>query len=119
MPASSSGPAHPPLSCLRLPRERGLAANRDHRPATLVALPPVGLMMDCCRCYRRSLPSPGRFGLGPGSCEREHALSEKSGRTATQDLTIDGVAVHKGDRVWLSYMGANHDPQRFSSPHDL
>src|SRR5262249_54451281 len=33
MPALSSGPARPPFVWLRLPRERRLAAHRDHRQA--------------------------------------------------------------------------------------
>ena len=38
------------------------------------------------------------------------------GRTAAQDLEIDGVPVRKGDKVGLVFGAANLDPARFSAP---
>ena len=38
------------------------------------------------------------------------------GRTAAEDLEIDGVRVRKGDRVGLVFGAANLDPARFPEP---
>ncbi len=38
-------------------------------------------------------------------------------RTAMEDTEIGGQAVHKGDKVYLSYPAANRDPAVFEDPH--
>lgn len=38
-------------------------------------------------------------------------------RTAIADLTIESVTIKAGDRVLLSWYGANHDPARYPKPH--
>lgn len=40
-------------------------------------------------------------------------------RSATEDLTIDGVEFAEGDSVWVSPIAANRDPDRFESPDTL
>jgi cytochrome P450 len=37
-------------------------------------------------------------------------------RTATVDTEIAGQAISSGDWVYLSYLGANHDPKVFDDP---
>ncbi|MET9294216.1 cytochrome P450 [Streptomyces sp. NPDC003077] len=40
-------------------------------------------------------------------------------RTATQDTTLGGAHIRKGDRVGLFYASANHDPEVFDRPEDF
>jgi cytochrome P450 len=40
-------------------------------------------------------------------------------RTATSDVTIGGVSIPAGARVYISYAAANRDPQQFSNPDTL
>jgi cytochrome P450 len=39
------------------------------------------------------------------------------GRTAMADIEVNGVTIKKGDRVLLSYYGANHDPRKYPNPN--
>ncbi|GCD91133.1 cytochrome P450 [Nocardioides sp. LS1] len=41
------------------------------------------------------------------------------GRTATEDLSLEGVEVPKGDQVMLLLGSANRDPSRFPSPDEF
>lgn len=38
------------------------------------------------------------------------------GRTATRDVEVAGETIPKGDRVWMSWLSANHDEGQFESP---
>ena len=38
-------------------------------------------------------------------------------RTATMDTEIGGHSVKKGDKIYMSYAAANHDPAVFEAPH--
>ena len=40
-------------------------------------------------------------------------------RTATVDTEIGGQPVKAGDKVYISYSAANHDPAMFKNPHDF
>jgi cytochrome P450 len=40
-------------------------------------------------------------------------------RTATEDLELDGVAIHEGESVTVSFSAANRDPERFADPDEL
>lgn len=40
-------------------------------------------------------------------------------RTATQDHQRGGHAIRAGDQLWLSVLGANHDPAVFDAPDEL
>jgi cytochrome P450 len=40
-------------------------------------------------------------------------------RQATEDLTLGGASIRKGDRLILRLIAANHDPARFSHPNEL
>ena len=40
-------------------------------------------------------------------------------RTATRDTEIGGTAIRKGERVFLAWSAANHDPSVFQEPHEV
>jgi len=40
-------------------------------------------------------------------------------RTAQEDTQIAGVDIAKGDRIYLSYLAANRDPELFDRPHEF
>jgi cytochrome P450 len=40
-------------------------------------------------------------------------------RNATEDMTLNGCLVRKGDRIVLRLIAANRDPSRFSKPHEV
>src|SRR5205823_5450679 len=40
-------------------------------------------------------------------------------RTATTDATVHGQEIPAGDRVQLSWMAANHDPEEFGDPEHV
>ncbi|WP_446665009.1 cytochrome P450 [Flexivirga sp. B27] len=40
-------------------------------------------------------------------------------RTATRDTTLGGTTVHEGDKVVVSYLAANRDPEVFEQPDEL
>jgi cytochrome P450 len=42
-----------------------------------------------------------------------------AGRTLTEDTEIGGCPMHKGERVFLSWLGANRDPKAFPNPDEL
>jgi cytochrome P450 len=42
-----------------------------------------------------------------------------AGRTLTEDTEIGGCPMHKGDRVFLSWLAANRDPSAFPNPDQL
>jgi cytochrome P450 len=45
--------------------------------------------------------------------------AQGGGRTITQDCAVGGFQFHKGDRVWMAYALANHDPGVFDKPDDI
>jgi cytochrome P450 len=70
------------------------------------------------------------IGLAPGPCHGgaarivEEVLRWTSpiarfGRTATREVRIGDALLAAGDRVMLSWFGANHDPAAFPEPHEL
>ncbi|HZB88471.1 MAG TPA: cytochrome P450 [Terracidiphilus sp.] len=50
---------------------------------------------------------------------RHAGLSRFLRRQATDDLTIGGASIRRGDRLILRIIAANHDPDRFTHPNDL
>ena len=40
-------------------------------------------------------------------------------RVALEDVEMDGVTIRAGDFVHVSYLTANRDPERFTTPHDI
>ncbi len=45
--------------------------------------------------------------------------AQGSGRTITQDCEMGGYSFRSGDRVWLAYGLANHDPSGFEDPDEI
>jgi cytochrome P450 len=45
--------------------------------------------------------------------------AQGGGRTITQDCVVGGHQFHKGDRVWMAYALANHDPAEFDEPDQI
>ena len=43
----------------------------------------------------------------------------ETARIATQDLELNGCPVHAGDTLSASLSAANHDPAKFSAPHEF
>ena len=41
------------------------------------------------------------------------------GRTATRDVELCGESIPKGDRVWMSWLSANHDETQFENPSSI
>jgi cytochrome P450 len=41
------------------------------------------------------------------------------GRTATRDVEVAGTTIAADDRVWLSWLSANHDPAQFDKPEAI
>jgi len=50
---------------------------------------------------------------------RYAGLSRFLRRQATEDLIIGGASIHRGDRLILRIIAANHDPVRFAHPNEL
>jgi cytochrome P450 len=48
---------------------------------------------------------------------RLFAVATGPARTVTKDIDVDGVTLRTGDRLLLSYVGANHDPSRYPNPY--
>jgi len=42
-----------------------------------------------------------------------------SNRLVTRDMEFAGVQMKQGDRVWVTIVGANRDPQEFADPNEL
>lgn len=40
-------------------------------------------------------------------------------RTATRDVEIGGTMIRKGEKVFLAWSAANHDPAQFEDPHEV
>jgi cytochrome P450 len=62
---------------------------------------------------------PGRAPAVIEEVLRFRSTATSVGRTAIEDLEIDGVKVAKGSRVMGYLWGANHDPAAFSAPERL
>jgi cytochrome P450 len=68
---------------------------------------------------RRLIAEPD---LLPRACEefvRYYTPIQGAGRNARHDLTMDGWAFEKGDRVLLAYASANRDPEIFEDPETV
>ena len=50
---------------------------------------------------------------------RLFAITFGAGRTVTQDVVVGDVTLRTGDRILLSYVGANHDEERYPNPYDF
>ena len=76
-----------------------LARNPDHRARLTADLDLLPAALDELLRYVSPLP---------GLC-----------RTTTEEVTIGGRIIPAGERVMLSWMGANHDPEKFPDPDSV
>ena len=65
---------------------------------------------------QRLLADPALIPNAVEECLRLESPVQMMGRTAAQDMEIDGVPVRKGDRVGLVFGAANLDPAKFPEP---
>lgn len=68
---------------------------------------------------RRLIDDPG---LMPGAIEeylRYYCPSETLTRTASRDVELGGQQIKKGDRLWISWISANRDPDAFERADEI
>lgn len=68
---------------------------------------------------RRVLDDPALIPAAVEEALRLESPVQMMGRTAAEDLRIDGVAVRTGDKVGLVFGAANLDPARFPEPGEF
>ena len=62
---------------------------------------------------------PALVARGVEELQRFAGLTRLLFRRAIADITLNGLAIRKGDRVILCLLAANRDPDRFPDPHEL
>ena len=62
---------------------------------------------------------PALVARGVEELERFAGLTRLLFRRAVADITLNGLAIRKGERVILCLLAANRDPDRFPNPHEL
>ena len=62
---------------------------------------------------------PGLLDTATEEFVRWATPAQGGGRTITQDCTLGGVEFREGDRVWMAYAVANHDPDAFDDPDEI
>lgn len=62
---------------------------------------------------------PGLLDTATEEFVRYATPAQGGGRTITQDCVISGHQFRKGDRVWMAYALANHDPAVFDDPDEI
>jgi cytochrome P450 len=62
---------------------------------------------------------PALVARGVEELQRFAGLTRLLFRRAVADITLNGLAIPKGDRVILCLLAANRDPDRFPNPHQL
>jgi cytochrome P450 len=67
----------------------------------------------------RLLAEPGLIDSATEEFVRWATPAQGGGRTVTQDCTVEGISFREGDRVWMAYAAANHDPEAFDDPDDI
>jgi cytochrome P450 len=68
---------------------------------------------------RRLLEEPGLLDTATEEFVRFATPAQGGGRTITRDCEIAGHSFSSGDRVWMAYGLANHDPAAFADPDDV
>ena len=62
---------------------------------------------------------PGLLDTATEEFVRFATPAQGGGRTITANCEISGHAFEAGDRVWMSYAMANHDPDAFAEPDEI
>lgn len=65
------------------------------------------------------LDDPGLLDTATEEFVRFTTPAQGGGRTVTRDCDIGGHSFHAGDRVWMAYGMANHDPGAFDEPDEI
>jgi cytochrome P450 len=68
---------------------------------------------------RRLLDDPELLDTATEEFVRFATPAQGGGRTITRDCEIGGLAFRSGDRVWMAYGLANHDPEAFEKPDEI
>ncbi len=68
---------------------------------------------------RRLLDDPAVLDTATEEFVRFATPAQGGGRTVTEDCEIAGFSFHSGDRVWMAYALANHDPASFENPDEV
>jgi len=68
---------------------------------------------------RRLCADPGLMDTATEEFVRYAAPAQGGGRTITQDCVVGGHRFREGERVWMAYALANHDPAAFENPDEL
>jgi cytochrome P450 len=69
--------------------------------------------------FNRLHTQPAFVARGMEELQRFAGLTRLLYRRAIADTTLNGLVIHKGERVILCPLAANRDPDRFPNPHDL
>ena len=67
----------------------------------------------------RLTADPSRWPKAAEEFVRLYPLVYQDGRLVKEDIDFHGLALKKGDVVWLGLGSANHDPAKFTTPRDF
>lgn len=65
------------------------------------------------------LRDPARLPVAVDEFFRYFSTAPALARTVTRDVAVHGHAFRRGDRVLVSFLGANHDPRTFDRPGEI
>jgi cytochrome P450 len=68
---------------------------------------------------RRLRDDPGFMDTATEEFVRYVSPAQGGGRTVTQDCVVGGHHLQEGDRVWMAFALANHDPAVFEDPDEI
>jgi len=68
---------------------------------------------------QRLIDEPELMPLAIEEYLRYFCPSESLTRTAARDVELDGQQIKKGDRLWVSWIGANRDPKAFDRADEV
>jgi cytochrome P450 len=69
--------------------------------------------------WQRLHTRPALVARGVEELQRFAGLTRLLFRRATADTTLNGLSIRKGERVILSLLAANRDPERYPDPHQF
>jgi hypothetical protein len=69
--------------------------------------------------WKRLHTHPALVARGVEELQRFSGLTRLLYRRAIANTTLNGLAIHRGDRVILCLLAANRDPERYPHPHEL
>jgi len=71
------------------------------------------------RVKQRLINEPGLIPAAAEEALRLESPVQMMARTVTRDLSVEGVTFKAGDKVGLVFGAGNHDPAKFSKPHEF